>query len=637
MKRGRLGTALALVLVLAIVSASAIGLSVWPAAGGDSGGENRGDPVDWRREASLDGGMQRFTSLAELVSFAGAAPSYTDYWYWSGRGDGLLTSNGLAAAEASAPDYSATNVQVEGVDEADIVKSDGRYIYLAIDNRLIIAWAYPPEEAKVVWEHELGGSIAGIFISGDKLAVLEAGGPVYASDWRPGEAQTRPDRYREETSIRVYDVADRVDPVLDREVSVDGYYVCARMIGDWVYLVANGPAWVGEDETGLPWIDADNGTVQIPAEEIWHSPSPDGPCSFTTIMSVNVADKETEAAHETLLLGGASTVYVSLSNIYVTFPTWSGASGGTSIHRLHINQGRIDYHATGDVPGSLLNQFSLDERGEYLRVATTVWNRNVSPAQARQTNNVYVLDQALDITGHLENLAPGESIHSARFMGSRCYLVTFQKVDPLFVIDLADPLHPAILGELKITGYSDYLHPYDENHIIGIGKEAAAAEEGDFAWYQGVKISLFDVSNVAHPVEIAKYQIGDRGTDSPVLSDHKAFLFDRSRNLLVLPVSLAQIDRQQYPEEIPSWAYGTTVWQGAYVFDVSLEQGLSLRGRIAHWPDRDSASNGGGTALECAIERSLYIGDVLYTISDAQIGLNDLATLAEIGRISLAA
>jgi uncharacterized secreted protein with C-terminal beta-propeller domain len=230
-------------------------------------------------------------------------------------------------------------------------------------------------------------------------------------------------------------------------------------------------------------------------------------------------------------------------------------------------------------------------------------------------------------------------------MGSRCYLVTFKKIDPLFVIDLTNPGEPKVLGELKITGYSDYLHPYDENHVIGIGKEAVAAEEGDFAWYQGVKVSLFDVSDVANPKEIAKYEIGDRGTDSPVLYDHKAFLFDRSKNLLVLPVSVAEIDASQYPSGVPSWAYGESVWQGAYVFDISLERGLELKGRITHCSNKMLSAGSSSapwssyfdaeTFYQCSIERSLYIGNVLYTISDQQIGMNDLETLAEIGEIDL--
>jgi inhibitor of cysteine peptidase len=634
MRSGQIKTVLGLAMVLVVIAAVAVGCFAesgsWTAK--PAGGEV-GTPVEWKPEPSLARGLQRFSSYQELKEFLNTAPSYPGYWYMNdGRGDVLFFGDAKATAELGDSNYSRTNIQVEGVDEADIVKSDGEYIYLATDNRVIIARAYPPEEARVLCELELEGNIEGLFVNGDRLAVLEGSGPVYGI-WREDSSSYG---YEVKTSIRVYDVADKENPVQQRELSIDGYYVSSRMIGDYVYLVASGSAWMGRNNVSLPRIYGDNGAVEIQPADIWHSETPDNGYGFTTMMSVNMVNDDEEPVHETLLVGSASTIYVSPSNIYVTFPDWSSGSGKTSIHRIHIDEGQIEYHATGEVPGSLLNQFSMDEQGEYFRVATTAWN--ASTFEAQQSNNVYILDQKLDIYGRLENLAPGEQIHSARFMGSRCYLVTFKKVDPLFVIDLTDPAQPKVLGELKITGYSDYLHPYDENHVIGIGKEAIAAEEGNFAWYQGVKISLFDVSDVANPKEIAKYEIGDRGTDSPVLYDHKAFLFDRSKNLLVLPVNVAEIDPSDYPGGVPSWAYGESVWQGAYVFDISLERGLELKGKITHCTSKPLpswSSSFDWDTYRCSIERSLYIGNVLYTISDQQIGMNDLETLKEIGEINL--
>lgn len=640
MKTGRFGTALALVMVLATIAATAVGLSVWPASGGGNQTDDHGDPTDWQPEASLAGGLQRFASNHEMESFLATAPAYPGYWYLNDQG-GILrfgTEDSLAAAE-STPDYSQTNIQVEGVDEADIVKTDGRYIYLAVDNRLIIALAHPPGEARVVWERKLDGTIQGLFISGDSLAVLQSDGQVYATGLRWGLAEEGLAGGSDQTSIRVYDVTDREHPDLERELSVDGYYVSARMIGSYVYLIASGSVWRTEDSVGLPRIDGGDGTVQIRAEEIWHSEMPDSGYCFTTIMSVNVTDSDEEARHETLLVGSASTVYVSPENIYVTFPDWSGASGKTSIQRIHIDQGQIAYHATGEVPGSLLNQFSMDESGGYLRVATTDWNwaAEASSTAPRQDNNVYVLDQALDIFGRLENVAPNETIHAARFMGQRCYLVTFEQTDPLFVIDLTDPGHPQVLGELVMPGYSDYLHPFDETHLIGIGMLGSS-----------VKISLYDVTDPAHPGQMSTYLVGGANSQSwsytPVLNDHRAFLFDRERGLLVLPVTIESWDyaAPSGPEPVEggvavSSAYPGYSWQGAYVFDVSLDGGLELGGRISH---RSSETGGSpdtdyGLYHGSAIERSLYIGDVLYTISYQQIGMNDLETLAEIGEISL--
>jgi len=223
-------------------------------------------------------------------------------------------------------------------------------------------------------------------------------------------------------------------------------------------------------------------------------------------------------------------------------------------------------------------------------------------------------------------------------MGDRGYLVTFKKIDPLFVLDLSDASNPQVLGQLKITGYSDYLHPYDETHIIGIGKETVEGEGGNFAWYQGIKISLFDVSDVESPKELAKYEIGDRGTDSPILRDHKAFLFDKSKNLLVVPVTVAQINPAEYPGEIPPYAYGDFVWDGAYVFRISLEKGLELQGRITH------LDNGAEQLLKSEfytydfqylVKRSLYIDNVLYTISDLKIKMNSLTDFSEINELNI--
>ena len=254
-------------------------------------------------------------------------------------------------------------------------------------------------------------------------------------------------------------------------------------------------------------------------------------------------------------------------------------------------------------------------------------------------NHLYILDLDLDIVGSLEDLAPGETIYSARFMGERCYLVTFRQIDPFFVIDLRNPYDPKVLGELKITGYSDYLHPYDENHVIGIGKETVAAEQGDFVWYQGVKISLFDVSDVGNPQEIAKYEIGDRGTDSSVLRDHKALLFDRSRNLLVIPILLAEVDEEKYPygDDRKEGAYGEFVWQGAYVFDISLEEGLNLKGRISHYDGEQQQKDEEYYYFSSgySVERSLYIGDVLYTISAEKVKMNSLEDLSLINEVVL--
>jgi uncharacterized secreted protein with C-terminal beta-propeller domain len=308
----------------------------------------------------------------------------------------------------------------------------------------------------------------------------------------------------------------------------------------------------------------------------------------------------------------------------------------TIVHKIAIADGQVEFAASGEFPGRVLNQFSMDEFEGYFRVATTTGHTSGRGIQT-SANHIYVLNEDLEIVGAVEDLAPGERIYSARFMGKRAYLVTFQKVDPLFVIDLSTPRRPKVLGKLKIPGYSDYLHPYDENHIIGFGKDTVEAEEGNFAWYQGLKLALFDVSDVEKPKEISKVVIGDRGTDSSALHDHKAFLFSREKNLLVIPVLLAEIDFEKYPNELPEWTHGEYVWQGAYVFHLDAETGFKLKGRISHDTERHSFLKSGRYYydFENSIKRSLYMGEALYTLSNEMIKINDLKDLEEINSIHL--
>jgi inhibitor of cysteine peptidase len=315
----------------------------------------------------------------------------------------------------------------------------------------------------------------------------------------------------------------------------------------------------------------------------------------------------------------------------------TGAAENTTILKYDLKDGRITSAGTGSVRGHILNQFSMDEHDDYFRIATTVgevWN-TVRPAK----NNIYVLDNSLHTVGALEDLAPGEKIYSSRFMGDRCYLVTFKKVDPLFVIDLSVPQSPKVLGKLKIPGYSDYLHPYDETHVIGIGKDAVDASEGevsnrglDFAWYQGVKMAIFDVSDVEHPKEMYKELIGDRGTESPVLSDHRAFLFDREKGLLVLPITLAEV---KGPRTSP-YQQGDYVFQGAYVYKVDLSSGFMLWGKVTQYDSNEVFEKSGYYFYgDRSITRSLYIGNVLYTLSSTRLQANDLDTLTKIKAIDL--
>lgn len=672
--------------------------------------------------------LKKFSSCDEIKSFV-KSNSELSPWYGGFR----EVTMGVTGAKSTAPsvdagqgaerseDYSATNIQVAGVDEADIVKNDGKYIYVVSGEKVVIVDAYPAKNAKILSEIKLNGTVQEIFINKDKLVVF---GQLYESYYPvPLETEGKvaeskigvmPPYYNSEMFLEVYDITDRSDPVLRRNMVLDGNYYDSRMIGNYVYVVVNQPYYHLEGEIPTPRVYSNGITKTCKCADIYYFDVPDYSYGFTTILAVNTQNDREKETTKVFLKGDTQNMYVSLENMYITyrkqfssakyrdmyyekvilpvvpadiadkvneirnsklsnFEKWNQIIElvqnysenlntkdqfsfqeelqkkmydlqeeiaklleMTVVHKISLDRDNIEYKTEGEVPGTVLNQFSMDEHNGYFRIATTTREFSRTDWQSNSKNHVYVLDNNLLTVGKLENLAPGESIYSARFIGDRCYLVTFKKTDPLFVIDLKDPSNPTILGKLKIPGYSDYLHPYDENHIIGIGKEAVEAEEGNFAWYQGVKISLFDVSDVENPKEISKYNIGDRGTDSYALHDHKAFLFSKSKNLLVIPILLAEIDKEKYPGGVPANTYGDYVWQGAYVFDVSLDGGFVLKSRITHSEDESEfIKSGYYFASQYSVKRSLYIGDTLYTISDKMIKMNNMDNFEEVNKLTL--
>ena len=588
--------------------------------------------IQIKNEGNSIGGLKCFASYEEIRSFVKARADEMREHLLYRFSIPLLTDSALGVPKA-ALEYSTTNIQVSGVDEADTVKTDGRYIYTASENSVFIVEAYPPESMRMVSKISVEGYPIGLFVSNGRLAII-----MY-------ESLPLEDEYYGSwgASLAVYDVSNVQNPRLIRKVSAEGVYVSSRMIGKHVYMVTAKPAFrpLEKDvEVLFPRIVLKGVAINIPPEKIFYSNRTEAPESYTIITATDLSAEEGGVESKAVLTGYASCMYVSTGNIYVAMPRGVygyGEKESTEIHRIRISGLEIECEASGEVPGRVLNQFSMDEHQGCFRIATTTGYVARLLSQATSANHVYILDsETLKIVGRLEDLAPGEEIYSARFIGSRCYLVTFKKVDPFFTIDLSNPAEPRLLGKLKIPGYSDYLHPYDENHLIGIGKDAVEAEEGDFAWYQGLKISLFDVSNVTSPREIGRIVIGDRGTDSPVLRDHHALLFDRKRSLLVIPVLEAKIFREKYPGGVPPNTYGEYVFQGAYVFNISPKEGVSLRGRITHLEDtEDLKKSGYYFNSKHEVVRSLYIGDVLYTVSSLKIKANSLTDLSEIRWIEL--
>jgi inhibitor of cysteine peptidase len=598
------------------------------------------------------GSLRRFTSQEEMSDFlktrstSGWAVVYVEGRGFSKIGDSMFTiqpATGAAGHQVysdslGSDDFSGTNIQVEGVDEADMVKTDGEYIYLASSKKVYIVRAYPPSEAELVSTLEFDDWVLDLFINEDKLVVFLCREVPQVLEI---DEITREIRNEAVTEVMIYDVSDRSQPTLDRNVTAFGFYQNSRMIDDYVYVITQQSSFLyGENDTEvwLPRFTSKAYDCEVEPTQIYYVNNTDSRYSYTNIVAINVQDPDEKIVHESFLLSSTSNLYASTTSIYLTSPHWleeeDAVWEATRVYKIAIDGSSIVYAAEGLVPGRILNQFSMDEYDGHFRIATTVGHVSRSGGDSR--NNVYVLNSTMATVGRLEDLAPGEKIYSARFMGRRCYLVTFKKIDPLFTIDLSDPEDPSVLGKLKIPGYSDYLHPYDEDHLIGIGKETVEAEEGDFAWYQGVKVSLFDVSDVENPRELAKFEIGDRGTDSPALHDHKAFLFSRSKNLLVIPVLVAEIDEGDYSGPVPDNAHGEYVFQGAYVFDISPEDGISLRGRVTHIEDDEAfLKSGYWFDSTLMVERSLYISDMLYTISEGMVKINSLGELSEVGSVEL--
>lgn len=562
-------------------------------------------------------------------------------------------TGGIGGAEEA--DYSQTNVQVEGVDEADIVKSDGEYLYILKETNpeVVIMKAYPADKAEVVSRitFDTLESPSEIFISDNNLMVI--GNLNDGKGIRPmAESEIYPYYNSNVTFVNIYSIFNRENPSLKRELQFEGSYQTSRKIEDYAYLVINDYKYWSEpleDEPELllpQYQDGEDSQPLCDCNEI-KTVLPFEQPNYLNIIAISLSDYEKEIDKE-VLLGGSDNVYASLQNLYVANTSYEQEDNllremfnyiyptkeTTTIYKFTLNKGSIEYQTKGEVDGWVLNQFSMDEYDNYFRIATT--EGHVSRGGESSSNNVFVLDQNLKITGLIENIAPGEQIYSARFMGKKGYVVTFQKVDPFFTMDLSDPQNPQILGQLKIPGYSDYLHPIDENHIIGLGKNAIEAEEGGFAWYQGIKMAIFDVTDFANPKELFKTEIGDRGTDSYALNDHKAFLFDKEKELLVIPVMLAELTSEQKASSEEPNIYGDYTFQGAYVYKVNLEDGFKYQGRITHYDngfEQDQYYYYYGD--DKSIKRALYIDDVLYTVSGEMVKMNELENLQEVKKINL--
>lgn len=500
--------------------------------------------------------------IAAVRAMCVSIPRYTPE-----GGENSQPSSADAAGTSDAPQVTGTNLQEAGVDEADLIKSDGTHTYAIIGNKVKIGRIWPLSDFGEVSTIEPKAPPRGLYLFGSRLVVVSQ-----AVDSK--------------VFVQAFDVTDPKSPVLVEETEYAGTIIDSRMLSSILYLVvtstlnlpqldqpigweilsdcqnAGGPTPKLEEalgkmrEDGLEMIEAiDVGDI-LPVSD-----ASDEFCRNTyrnevglgsnlvTIVSNDISEKKGATGTSTIM-GDGGHVYVSREGLYVASPYADDEiSDATIIHRFNLG-GLPSYFGSRAIYGHLMDnmyvgargssrfsmaQFAMSEDDGFLRVATTKGHEWTGSSE----NFVTILDvnsSAMEVVGEVGNMGRGERIYAVRFIGKKGYVVTFKKVDPLYVLDLAEPTFPKIAGELKTPGFSTYLHPLDDGHLIGLGFNAD--DQGSFAWTQGLKVSVFDVGNPVRPSEVGNLLLGTRGSYSAAIEEHHAFTFDPERMLLALPVDI---------------------------------------------------------------------------------------------------
>lgn len=631
--------------------------------------------------------LRGFGSAEELRSFLADQASIT----YQGAGGGLFglplfgglapspTAEAMADAAEGAGDrsggtnsdpFSTTNIQEAGVDESDVIKNDGEYIYVLAGNTIHIVRAAPPEEMAEVSTVEIEAWGDSLYLSGDKLVALSrryeygdgydfgfatpggVGASVSSGTWNQAGQPLVGGSLSDgaQTTVTVINVADPAAPVVEATVRFEGNLASSRLIDNLLYLVLTTTPRLPDGPTPLAiaampledWLPdyelvaADGSTRSgdvVGWESFYRPEDPDG-YGMTLVVTMDIQSPASEFK-STGISANAGTVYASTAALYVTDTQYDYQSGtsrsDTVIHKLAFTPEGTAYVGSGLVPGRLLNQYSLGEFENRLRVATTV--SEFGPGGGRQDNNVYVLEESpgsaetapsLITIGRIEGIAPGEQIYSARFIRERGFLVTFRRVDPLFTLDLSDPANPRVVGELKVPGYSDHIQLLDDNHLLTIGKDAQDA--GTFAWIQGVQLSVFDVTDPANPMLLHKEVIGGRGSDSEANYNPKAFNYFPAANALAFPADV-------YAPAEGGASWGRHEFTGLYVYRVTVDNGFELLGRIA---SSEGLSPHGCFYGYYGLNRGVFIGNTVYSVTERHVkaaSLDSVETL--IGQAAL--
>lgn len=537
----------------------------------------------------------------------------------------------------SSVEFSVTNLQEEGVDETDIIKSNGNYIYVATPGGIEIFKTWPLDDFAKVGSYEISDGFDELFLVDETLIALNSYYDLNTSLYV--------------TAMTVLSLKDPETPSVVETRMAQGSLIKARLVDGVVHLVLSTSVDIpnieypdnfwdtyervcydnkgSEDELKelgdqikqdyqdtvsqlsiedfLPQYNNGNNWESIDCSAFYYESESDE----NNLLGILSYDLDEDSLQLTYVSGWVQEVYASTQSIYMASNDWE--EDATHLHHFVIGSDNLlhSYVGTGAVNGHIENSFSMSEVDGSFRIATTYGNVSAD-GSSEVTNNLYVLDTSandLPLIGSIENIAEGEEIYAARFIGNKGYIVTFEKIDPLFVIDLSDPTNPIIEGELKMPGYSTYLHALGEDHLIGFGKDAE--DSGSFSWFQGLKLATFDVSDGNDPSTIEELIIGGRGSDSEALYEHHAFNYDSSTGILALPLSL-------YDESSGGSDYGEFQYNGVHLYSISDDGTIETLAEIS-LNDESYSQN---------ILRTLFVGEGdeqgLYVLDEEGLTLIDM-------------
>ena len=485
-------------------------------------------------------------------------------------------------------DYSTTNLQMEGVDESDIAKIDGSYIYTVEDKYIVITDIRDGklEEVTRFLPKDCGAAdrVMEIYVDGDQLILVvqgyetsldgnsKAGSDKETSDKETSDKETSDKETKDEensdketavsdvakdgafcykmngkstTQIQVYSIVDRRNPEFEGRLIQDGYYNTSRKIGDVVYLFTQYHMTsdvVGYVEKEYPSVIPKVNGEKVAAGEIYLPESSGESGILVSSLDVNKPDKVLDSK---LVISGYAQTYISKDALYLYEEDYDGAMI-TNIAKFALDEGRISGVAATAVRGYVRDTFAINASDGYLRVLTTDYSTE------DEVNALYILDENMKLTGQLTGIAPGEEIYAARFMGNTGYFVTYRNTDPLFTVDLSDPEKPEIIGELKVTGFSEYLHFWDDTHLLGIGYESDE-KTGNIV---NIKLSMFNIENPGEVTEEAKLVLKDVDY-SEALYDYKSVIISKDKNLIGLVCEDYSSSRTKQTYQIYSYENGT--------------------------------------------------------------------------------